>query len=126
MGRKKILIVDDNKDLIRGLNVRLNAYGYEVVVAMDGYAAINVARKEKPDLVILDIGLPAGDGFTVLQRMGQNPSLALAPVLVLTARDAKTNKERALKAGATAFFQKPVDNEVLLAAIQNAVGKSDR
>ena len=126
MNRKKILIVDDDKDLVRGLNFRLRAYGYEMVIATDGYSAINVAQKEKPDLIILDIGLPAGDGFTVMERLGNHPSLALIPVIVLTARDIQVNKERALQDGAVTFFQKPADNEALLAAIQNALGESDK
>ena len=93
--------------------------------AIDGYSAISVAQKEKPDLVILDIGLPAGDGFTVMERVGQIQSLALIPIIVLSARDLQTNKERALKAGAIAFFQKPADNDKLLTAIQQALRKPD-
>ena len=123
MNGKKILIVDDDKDLLRGLTFRLRANGYETVIATDGYSAMSVAQKEKPDLIILDIGLPVGDGFTVMGRLGNHPSLALIPVIVLTARDSQINKERALKAGAIAFFQKPADNDKLLAAIKKATGK---
>jgi DNA-binding response OmpR family regulator len=123
MNGKKILLVDDDKDLLRGLNFRLRAHGYETVIATDGYSAISVAQKEKPDLMILDIGLPVGDGFTVMERVGRSHSLGLIPIIILTARDLKINKERALKAGAVAFFQKPADNEELLAAIKKATGK---
>jgi DNA-binding response OmpR family regulator len=93
---------------------------------MDGYSAINMAQKEKPDLIILDIGLPAGDGFVVMERLGKVPSLTVIPVIVLTARDLQTNKMRALKAGAVAFFQKPADNDKLLTAIQKALRKFSR
>ena len=123
MNGKKILIVDDDKDLLRGLNFRLRAHGYETVIATDGYSAISVAQKEKPDLIILDIGLPVGDGFTVMERVGKSQSLALIPIIVLSARDSQINRERALKAGAMAFFQKPADNDKLLAAIKKATGK---
>lgn len=123
MNGKKILIVDDDKDLLRGLTFRLRANGYETVIATDGYSAISVAQKEKPDLIILDIGLPAGDGFIVMERLRNHPSLALIPIIILTARDSQINKERALKAGAVAFFQKPADNDKLLAAIKKATGK---
>lgn len=123
MNGKKILIVDDDKDLLRGLNFRLRANGYETVIATDGYSAMSVAQKEKPDLIILDIGLPVGDGFTVMERMGKSHSLALIPIIVLSARDSQINKERALKAGAIAFFQKPADNDKLLAAIKKATGQ---
>lgn len=126
MGTKKILIVDDDKDLVRGLMFRLKANGYETAWAFDGYSAMSMAQKEKPDLVILDLGLPAGDGFTVMERLKNVSSLALTPVIVLTARDLKINKERALQAGAVAFFQKPADNDRLLAAIQKEFRKSDQ
>jgi putative two-component system response regulator len=123
MNGKKILIVDDDKDLLRGLNFRLRAQGYETVIATDGYSAISVAQKEKPDLIILDIGLPVGDGFTVMERVGRSHSLGLIPIIVLSARDSQINRERALKAGAMAFFQKPADNDKLLSAIEKATGK---
>jgi len=126
MKRKRILLVDDDEDLLRGLNFRLRANGYETVLATDGYSAINMAQKEKPDLIILDIGLPAGDGFIVMERLGKLPSLTLIPVIVLTARESQINKVRALKAGATAFFQKPADNDQLLAVIQKAFRKSEK
>ena len=123
MNRKLILIVDDDKDLLRGLNFRLRAYGYATVIATDGYSAFSVAQKEKPDLIILDFGLPAGDGFVVMERLRNHPSLALIPIIILTARDLRINKERALKAGAIAFFKKPADNGKLLAVIKKAMGK---
>jgi two-component system KDP operon response regulator KdpE len=121
MDRPKILIVDDDFDLRRGLNLRLRANNYDVVYAADGLSAMAVAQKEHPDLIILDIGMPAGDGFTVMERLQRSASLACIPVIILTARDPQYTKERALKAGATAFFQKPADNEELLAAIRSAL-----
>jgi len=126
MNGKKILIVDDDKDLLRGLTFRLRANGYETVIATDGYSAMSVAQKEKPDLIILDIGLPVGDGFTVMERVGKSQSLTLIPIIVLSARDSQINKERALKAGAIAFFQKPADNDKLLDVIQKAFRQSDK
>jgi len=125
MSKKKILVVDDDKDLLKALDLRLNANGYDTVFASDGYSATKVAKDEKPDLIILDIGMPAGDGFVVLERLQENRELGLThtPVIVLTARHPKGNKERALKAGARAFFQKPADNNELLGAIQKALAK---
>lgn len=119
MYNHKILIVDDDPDLRRGLNLRLRADNYNTVFATDGFAAVAAAQKERPDLIILDIGLPAGDGFTVLDRLQKNASLAAIPVIVLTARDPQYNRERTLKAGAAAFFQKPVDSGELLDAIHS-------
>src|SRR6185437_9255733 len=109
----KVLIVDDDADIRRGLNVRLRANGYEVLFAADAISALSIAVKERPDLVILDIGLPAGDGYVVMERLQKHPALACIPVIVLSARDALENKQRALDAGAYAFFQKPADNNQL-------------
>jgi DNA-binding response OmpR family regulator len=124
MSGKKILIIDDDKHLLLGLTARLNANGYRVVSAMDAISAIAVARKEAPDLVILDLGLPAGDGFLVLERMRGLVELVATPVIVLSAWDPTDNKKRALDAGAVAFFQKPPDNHEFLAAIRHALGES--
>jgi two-component system KDP operon response regulator KdpE len=114
--------VDDDKDVLRGLNVRLRANGYSVVFAADGFSAISVARKEMPDVIILDIGLPAGDGFSVIERLGSLLPVAHIPIIILSARDISGNKERALNAGVEAFLQKPVDNDVLLETIRKALG----
>lgn len=124
MDKPKILIVDDDPDLRRGLNLRLRANQFDTVYATDGFSAMAVAQKERPNLIILDIGLPAGDGFVVLERLQQVASLASIPVIVLTARDPQFNRERTLKAGATAFIQKPADNNELLDAIHAALTPS--
>ncbi len=89
-----------------------------MITASDGYSVIAAAQKEHPDVIILDLGLPAGDGFVVLERLQQSDSLSSIPVIVLTARDPQGNEQRALKAGAAAFFQKPVDNDELLNVIR--------
>jgi DNA-binding response OmpR family regulator len=118
MRKPRILVVDDDPDLVRALRLRLRAHNCEVVTASDGYSVIASAQKEHPDLIILDIGLPAGDGFVVLERLQTSDTLSSIPVIVLTARDPQNNEERALKAGAAAFFQKPADNEELLNVIR--------
>jgi DNA-binding response OmpR family regulator len=122
MTKPKILIVDDDPDLIRGLNLRLQAHHYETSFAADGYSALPAALKEKPDLIILDLGLPLGDGFVVLERLQQSASLSSIPVIILTGRDPQSSREKALSAGATAFFQKPVDNRRLLSKIRTILG----
>jgi two-component system, OmpR family, KDP operon response regulator KdpE len=118
MSKAKILVVDDDPDLIRALRLRLRANDYDIATASDGYAAIATAQKEKPDLIILDLGLPVGDGFVVLDRLQSSDVLSGIPVIVLSARDPQNNEERALKAGAAAFFQKPADNDELLNVIR--------
>jgi len=122
MPRPKILVVDDDPDLLRALRLRLRANNYEVTTASDGYAAIASAQKERPALIILDLGLPVGDGFVVLDRLQNSDVLSGVPVIVLSARDPQNNEEKALKAGAAAFFQKPADNDELLNVIRVSLG----
>jgi DNA-binding response OmpR family regulator len=123
MSNKKILIVDDDPDVRQGMHIRLKANHYDTFFAIDALSGITEARKHEPDLIILDLGLPAGDGFVVMERLKANPYLAVIPVIVVSARDVLANKERALKAGAKAFLQKPVDNAELLKVIRQALGE---
>jgi DNA-binding response OmpR family regulator len=123
MKAKKILIVDDDPHLVIGLAAKLKASGYAVVSAMDGVAAVAVARQEAPDLIILDLGLPAGDGFLVLERLKAMTDLMATPVIVLSAKDPANSKQRSLQAGAVAYFQKPPENREFLQEIRNALGE---
>ena len=121
MNKNKILIVEDDQDMVRAMGVRLKAQGYHLAVARDAISAISSARKENPDLIILDIGLPGGDGFQVMDRLRALPELMLVPVIVVSARDPKTNESHALQAGAFAYFQKPYEPAELHQAIQKAL-----
>src|ERR1700674_3357595 len=114
MGNKKILIGDDDPDVRQGMNARPRANPYDTFFAGDAPSSISEARKHQPDLIILDLGLPAGDGFVVLERLRTIMQLTLIPIIVVSARDVRANKERALKAGAKAFVQKPWNNQELL------------
>jgi two-component system KDP operon response regulator KdpE len=124
MPTPKILIVDDDPDLRQALKLRLRANHYDTVHAVDGYSAIALAYKEQPNLIILDLGLPAGNGFVVLDRLQADDKLSSIPVIVLTARDAQSSEQRALEAGAAAFFQKPADNAELLSVIRATLPKA--
>ena len=121
MNKNKILIVEDDQDMVRAMGVRLRAQGYNLAIARDAISAISMARKENPDLIVLDLGLPGGDGFQVIGRLKALPELMLVPVIVVTARDPKINETLALQAGAYAFFQKPYEPGELHMAIQNAL-----
>jgi DNA-binding response OmpR family regulator len=122
MSQKKILIVDDDPEMRLALHIRLKANNYDVAVAVDGVSGIAETRRHMPDLILLDLGLPAGDGFTVLERLQINDSLAHIPVIVVSGRDRAANRDRALKAGARIFLQKPVKNTELLYAIEQTLG----
>jgi CheY-like chemotaxis protein len=123
MSQKTILIVDDDPEVRLSLHVRLKANNYNVIFAGDGLASIAETRKHMPDLILLDLGLPAGDGFSVLERLKANDNMALIPVIVVSGRNRETNEERALRAGARLFLQKPVSNAHLLMVIRQALGE---
>jgi DNA-binding response OmpR family regulator len=124
MSNKKILIVEDDADVRLGLHVRLKANHYDVFFAVDALSSLAEARKHEPDLILLDLGLPAGDGFVVMDRLKAVPALAIIPIIVVSGRSGAANRERALKAGAKAFLEKPVDNAELLAVIRQALGET--
>lgn len=121
MSGKKILIVEDDLDQTIGLTVRLKANGYQVFCASDGTTAFTQASRLQPDVILLDIGLPAGDGFKVLQWLAGIVSTAVIPVIVLSGRDPVLARPQALQLGAKAFLQKPVDNDALLAVIREVL-----
>ena len=123
MANKKILIVDDDPDVRLGLHVRLKANHYDTFFAGDAISSMVEARLHEPDLIILDLGLPAGDGFVVMERLKQIPNLAVIPVIVVSARDVRANKERAIELGAKAFLQKPANDAELLAVIRRVLGQ---
>ena len=125
MRNRKILVIEDDPDVRLGYNVLLRAHNYDTFFAVDSLSAISEARKQQPDLILLDLGLPAGDGFIVLERLRGLTQLALIPVIVVSARDPHANRERALKAGAKAFVQKPWDDAELLAMIAELLGQRE-
>jgi two-component system, cell cycle response regulator len=117
MSEKKILIVDDEIDFVRVLSAHLKAHGYSTVFASDAAQAITAAQKERPDLIILDLSMPAGDGLTVLKWLSVSDHTSLIPVIVVTGLS-PTLKTEAIAAGAVEFYVKPVDIDILLACIR--------
>jgi DNA-binding response OmpR family regulator len=118
---KKILIVEDDRNIARSLEVRLKSEGYEVAIAGDAMTGVNSALKFRPDLVLLDISLPAGSGFSVAERL-QRLLATMMPFIFLTASKQPGVREKAKELGASGFFEKPYDGEELLAAIRRAFG----
>lgn len=109
----KILVAEDNssnRELFREL---LESWGYEVVEAVDGEAALTVAREAKPDAVLLDIQMPLLDGYAVLQKFRQDPKLAHLPAMALTAFAMRGDREKALAFGFDGYHSKPINGPVL-------------
>ena len=120
MEKKRLLVVEDDAIQIQVLATRLKTDGYEVAIARDAVQSISLARKEKPDLVLLDIGLPGGDGYIVLQRLKALPHAL--PVVAMSARPAETERDKMLQSGADDYFEKPVKYERLLERIKELIG----
>lgn len=125
MSNRKILIVEDDGDVRLGYHILLNAHHYDTFFTSDSLSAASGARTHQADLMILDLGLPAGDGFVVLEKFRANSDLAAIPIIVVSARDLHGNKERALEAGARAYLQKPWNDDELLAIIGQLLGQAD-
>ena len=122
MGRKKkILIVDDERDIVKALKIRLQHHGYNVVVAFDGAQGIFMAHKERPSLIILDIRMPAGDGFSVAEKLKQSSQTQQIPIIFLTGSPERNAEERAMELGARFYIKKPYDPEELLDAVRRAM-----
>jgi DNA-binding response OmpR family regulator len=122
--KKKILIVDDERDIVKALMIRLKANGYEVVTAFDGAQGVFMAHKEKPDLIILDIRMPAGDGFSVAERLKSSMYTFSIPIIFLTGSPERDAEGRAMELGARFYIKKPYDPEELLDAVKRAIETS--
>jgi DNA-binding response OmpR family regulator len=117
--KKKILVIDDDPKIVQGLQVRLQSAGYEVLTARDGVYGLRLATEAKPDLVILDIMMPIGGGFSVAHRLQE---LALeVPVVFITASKQAGLREMANHLGTVGFLEKPYEQEELLAAVAKAL-----
>ena len=126
-GRRKILVVDDNKIILRTLRKKLEAVGYLVLTADDGSTAVSTVRHEKPDLVILDIYFPPDvghgggvpwDGFLILDWLRRMEEAVNTPIIIITGQGSNADRERCLAAGVAGFFYKPINPEELLASIE--------
>ena len=111
---KKILIVEDNEMNRDMLSRRLARKGYEVILAEDGAAGLDMMDNEQPELVLMDMGLPVMDGWTATAKAKANPNLATIPVIALTAHALEEDRIRAMEAGADDFDTKPVNLAGLL------------
>src|SRR5882762_9128692 len=117
---KKILVMEDDKKIATALAIRLEAAGYEVFTAPDGFGGLKLALHQRPDLLLMDIWMPVGTGFSVAQRL-QSLGLSGIPMIFITASKLKGLKQAAEKLGAVGFFEKPYDPAQLLNTIAGAL-----
>jgi CheY-like chemotaxis protein len=120
-----ILIVDDAPDSWNLLSSIVRAHHFHPIWATDGIQALSKAREHQPHVILLDLGLPGGNGSVVLERLKQNQLLSAIPVIVVTAQDPAVAEQRVRKSGAIAFFQKPVKADELIAAIRGVLGSQE-
>jgi len=116
---RTIAIVEDDADIRGLLDYKLKAAGYETAFARDGVMALTVIRKAQPDLILLDLGLPGGDGFVILDRLREFDALATIPVVVISASAQPETREKVELTSVAAFFEKPFDVVELLQTIES-------
>jgi CheY-like chemotaxis protein len=133
---KKILIVDDSVVILKTLSAKLKGHGYQVFTAVEGSEAVSTVRRERPDLILLDINFPpdvahgggvAWDGFLIMSWLRRMDEAVNTPVLIITGNAREESRERCFKAGVSGYFQKPINIEELVATITKLIGdkKSD-
>ena len=122
--KPKILVVEDDHDMFKALSIRLEANGFEALTAVSVATSLAMVLTQRPDLIILDLGLPDGDGYSMMEKLKSIPEATSIPVIVLTARDPEGNQERSYGGGAYDFFQKPVSEEWLMESIRRALAET--
>jgi DNA-binding response OmpR family regulator len=119
---KKVLIADDEPNIVISLEFLLRREGFEVLVAVDGEEALTKARAERPDLVLLDVMMPKMNGFDVCQALRADPDLASMRVLMLTAKGRETEVSKGLGLGADGYMTKPFSTKDLVAQVRLLLG----
>jgi CheY-like chemotaxis protein len=128
--QKTILVVDDNEIVIKTISLKLQGAGYRVISAMDGSEAVAAARRENPDLILLDISFPLEvmgvpwDGFRIMEWFHRLDTAKKIPIIIITGSEDPKTKERATQSGAVAFFQKPIEHDYLLKVVRATLGEA--
>jgi DNA-binding response OmpR family regulator len=120
----KIFIIEDELDLVRALVMRLKAEGYQTAYITDGISALERAREEKPDLILLDICLPGRNGFEVFQQLRQDPATERIPIVFLTARSTVEDRQKARHLGAAGYIVKPFQWANLIKLVYDVLSAS--
>jgi len=116
--RKKILLIDDEPELVKAIEIRLKSTGYDVSVAYDGRTGIDKVKEIKPDLIILDLLMPITDGYAVANELKDDPETKHIPIIILTASQREDLKTRCRELGITSFIMKPFETSDLLMVVK--------
>ena len=116
--KKRILVVDDELDLLMVIKLRLEASGYDVTTATDGLEGLNAARRDKPDLIVLDIMLPKMNGYKVARFLKFDEEYKKIPIVMLTALAGEEDRSTGMETGADVYLTKPFDTQKLLDAVE--------
>lgn len=119
MDKKKVLIVDDDVDLLKMLKLRIESEGFEFMSAQDGGEMLEVIKMKRPDVILLDVMLPKVDGYTALREMKKNDEYKDIPVIVLTAKEKKKVGDLFALEGVSFFVEKPFETKDLLNKIRS-------
>ena len=116
---KRVLVAEDEPNIIESLTFLLERAGFEVSVEADGRAALDAALANRPDVLVLDVMLPSLDGYEVLRQLRADPKCTDLPVVMLTAKGQREDRETALESGADMFITKPFANAEIIAAVES-------
>lgn len=125
MGQNRILIVEDEENLLKLETIFLSAKGYRVTGVLSGESALDEVNSERPDLVLLDVMLPEMDGFEVCRCIKENPETSSIPVVILTARKTDQDYARGAEAGADAYITKPFKSAHVIETIEGLLAKGE-
>jgi DNA-binding NarL/FixJ family response regulator len=123
---KKILVIEDEPEMRRNITSLLRYYDYEPIAAQNGRVAVEMVRREKPDLILCDVMMPELDGYGVLQALQSDASLARIPFIFLTAKGEKDDLRSGMNLGADDYLTKPVINADLVRAIESRLRRSEQ
>jgi two-component system cell cycle response regulator DivK len=124
MGKTRILIMEDDDDTQGMVRFLLEYKGYDVLLAKDGRHGLEIARQEKPDLILLDLAMPEMDGWSVAHKLKEDPGTKTIPVIAVTAYTMSSDRRKALNAGCDGFIGKPMNVPEFIAEVEKFLGKS--
>ncbi len=124
-GRRRVLVIEDNLDAVHSMAMLVRMMGHECEFAINGFAALQIAREFKPDLVLLDIGLPDVKGYDIAKQLRWEPGLEHTRIIAITALP-EADRQRALDAGCDEFYRKPLDPVLLEQLLAQRLGPASK